>query len=606
VKLPGRLPGEVILRNFACDAFEVEELDHDYEINNNGNRDEATMEVAAREMKIKCLTNYEYDSDLWWVPGFSGGMDLDLSSSFDLKVGMTTANGKAFEEAIPERAEILFCTSDTRLGIEFRGNVFQKLLDLILGPLQTLLGGFMKNLLCENIEAGGSEALTAMLKEIKKWMEPYFDGTNDASDVNRNGPQEELNAMMITTNSNESADAALADYTDISSFRLDFADFDSFLDTFRDMFEDIRDMIKDIWKKRNAADSNSRRSLFISTLLSTVFGTTLTVGLSTIIGTITKAVTDIISGIVKEFFGTPDDIVKTLLDFLLDIIRGDDNATNAPTSAPSPAPNPDSRRRVTANDEDSRWSFDLMNAIFNPEEIPIAKTDTAEFSLKRAVLSGSPVNKFVMNPAAAQTINAEIGMDEMDATIDVWFALAPVNRVKITESLTLSMPRRTLDLTLKTGLTGVSFDGSLLAAVPAVTNVVGRSQKITFADVADLTCAFFPKIQPSFLSLIVEGLIEPVVKGFFGVDADEVINSLLSQFVKLYQSVIDDVLSNFVGTTFLETFDDTLQDLLKEAEKEFRKKCESDNERKRRKTTSSGLRRSGGGGDGGVNGEWRR
>lgn len=594
----GGWAGSVILNDFACDALEMEDLDHDEVLVDSARGDKATMEIEVKEMRIGCTSDYEYDPEKWWLPGTSGTMDLDLSSSFDLRVGLATAGGRSFEDALPERASILSCTSDTRLGVRFRGGVVQKMLDFVLRPLQKLLGGSLKNMLCENVEAGGAAALTEMLQAIKEKMEPYFDGTNDLARVDRTKPQRELDEMLSSATSS----ALVADYTDRSNFRLDFSDFGSFTDTFRNLSEDVCDMLKKIWDKREAAKNDRRLFVSMSAILSTVFGATASAGLSALLGTITKAITDVLAGLVKELVGSPEDVVQVVLDFLLDIIRGDDDDVDKTTDAPTAAPSAATKgRRVAASsngDGGRGWSLDLVSALFAPDEIPVVQNDSVRFSVRRAALSGAPVRDFLLRPAAAQTLDAAVGTDRVDAAVDLSFTTAPLRRVAINEAgtLRLTMPSRALDLTISTGLLGVALDASVLAAVPAtgiLSNNNNENMALTLEDATVLACGFFPQFRPTFLKVVVEGLVDPVVNDFLGVGFDEAISGFLSQLTALYRSVLDDVVANFFGTTFLEKLDETVQDLLQEAEKGFTDVCETqpDRVRRRRTTTTTKSRR---------------
>lgn len=576
--------------DITCTDLEVDDLVTTTKSPSSTTASSSVLGLRAREFQISCTTGYKYDTGRWWKPGsHSGIMDLQLDSSFDTKVELSTNKaGDTFRQAPPAQARVLSCDSDTKLGIELQSDTWWlKALNAILKPLQILFGGAIRDILCETWERVGADWLEQLLEEIRKVLEPYLDGTFDLSNVDRTQPQRELDerlgeAWMVTgsmTGSQTGTAMALMDYTD-GDRSLSFDDFASFLERFRDVFQEFCDFFKGFLPDHQPTDDRRRliqthphRELFLSGILMTLLGGTASAILSMVFSAVIKAVTDVLVGVITDVLGTPDEILQLLLGYIMDIINGND--PTAPTNPPAgeeEEEDTEGERRTTTTDGDP-WSVDFMNLFSTPKAVPLVTTDSMKFSVRKAALSGSPVQNFSLKPTGKQTLDAKCDLPEVDADLRVWFDFDPAvlesTAGKDNVPFKLSVPRRVMDFTLSMSLQDVGLDTSVLAAVPVG---VGDGDGIDETRLADWLCTFFPELNLNFFGLELAELAQPVliVSGLLGGGAvDELINSLLAQFANLYQSVINEVLTNFFGTTFAESIGEALQNLLEQAKSDF-------------------------------------
>lgn len=580
------LKAKMSLRDFVCDSFEVEDLEHDFNIPNN-NKGTATMDVKAKEMIVGCSSRYKYHSGKWYLPSFSGKADYSLSTSFDLKTEFATTNSNrnSFNTHLPTTARVLSCDSNTKVGIKLSGNIVEKALSALLGPLTRLLQGVFRDMLCDKVEKDGGVALTEMLTNLEQAMEPFVrknDNNNnsraayDIADVDKNLPQTQLDAAKTATTGN--SNLQLMDYMDDSTYRVTYDDFNTFAGDYGNILKDLCDTLKQIWEDRT---SSNRKLAILATIFGSVAGLAGTAGLSAGLSMVVSMIVQIISGLLTEFFGEPEDIIKLLLDYLMDSVMngGDDSDSDSDSSDTG-----NSTRVRRTKSQGEPWSFELLDMVFLPDVIPVVSNDRMSFSLNSASIAGSAVDNFSLSPIGRQTLDARADLDRMDAKADMWFDFKaatmdmgedPSNQLKLT------IPPRRLDLSISTGVAGVSLGTALLAAIH-----VEEGKDTTSRDnVVDWTCEFFPKVRLAFLDVDVGTLIDPRIRTGYGFD--NLVNSLLGQFVDLYKSVFAEVVQNYMGTQFRNSFDDNLQTMMAKAETNFVDKCED----RRRHLQSSSLTR---------------
>jgi hypothetical protein len=549
--------GSVLLRDVECGDLEVEDLTHDHSPGSPERKiPETVVRMTVRELLLTCSAGYKYDTGSWWKPGsHSGLMEFKLSTSMDTRVGLSVfGNNNRNRTNKSERARILSCDSETELGITLQqvGNsrFLARILNMLLSPLQRLFQGELRDIFCDFWNEQGGELFEQLLQVIREALEPYFDGTNEIQQVDRAKPQKDVQErLQQKNNNNDEVAVALLDLTNTGTQRqLIFDNFPDFVDYFQNVIKDLCEMFK-----KAGANKKPNRALFISTG-NPVF--------DTVLGALIEVLKEVLVDVLRELLGDPEDILKLIFDFIQDIFDDDDD-TETPILPP---PNV---RRVSNknNNDDEDWSLDVGDFVGAPLAV---QTDTLDVSLLQATLSGSPLKDFTFEPVDAQTLNLGLFLDDLEGAWRVRLDLKGVkNRAINNHGVVFSMPPRVLEFGMVGKLSDIKLDMSMLAAVP----FLGDDQNnIDIEDLAELICKFFPSINVNSLEVVLsEILVQPIsVEGFMGGgEMDELINSLFGLFVNLFENVLNGVVTNFLGTTFLNSLDEILKLMLNLAESNY-------------------------------------
>lgn len=540
LKLPGTnqeidlpLGAKLILSNFRCDSFMMEDFDHTFSM--NAKNTDATTDIFVEGIGFGCAASYQYQHGRF-IRRPKGTVHISAKSTLDAQATIFSSD---FESALPKKASVTSCTADTEIDLDFSGSMASGLLNMFSNIIELGMKTSTHDILCNTLEKSGGAVMTSFFDDIASTIDPFINDQARGITTDKLGPQKSLDTS-----------AKLLDFTN-ESLHINYDNFNDFANDYKPLITHTARTLKEISTHHRLSVPSSRLD-HGNRLLQ--MGVT-----ESIISMVASAIVKTLFDIIQEFLVNPDDLVGMITDFLMGLVGGGTTGF---------------RRLQEENNctlfgilDGGDWKIDLFNLPFMPSRVESSR-DLFQVNWKGATISGTPVEDFHLKPIGKQTLDTKLSVPDVNVKADIEFKMDK-DFIIDNPALYLKIPRTEFEMRVESGIENAFVETVFMIAFNFFLGQITATE-----EVLSLVCEFFPVIQIAFLE--VSGTFKsPIISGSFGKGEgfDDLVNGIVGPLFRLFRGFYMNATRNFLGTQARVQINDVVNMLLQMAEEQLTSVC---------------------------------